>query len=517
MNNPLRTTFNFLSLTLLVLIAVSGPLTAAETNARSKARLSITAKQLQTHIEILADDTFEGREAGSRGGQAAAVYLVKQFQQIGLAGGAEEGKFYQTFAKNSRNILALLPGSDPKLKDEVIVVGAHYDHVGYGKRNNSYGPLGYIHNGADDNASGVAGLLELAEALKQLPSAPKRTILIALWDGEEQGMHGSKHWVKEPTVPLKQVKFMINVDMIGRLRENQLEIIGTRTSRGLRKWLSEQNSAAQLNFKFLWALKADSDHHTFFKQQIPVLMLHTGLHDNYHRPSDDADKINSAGLEQISRYLFTLTMDLSNRDQVTAFREQSAQESKKDRKRFEAALDTPRPRLGVSWTDHDSESGAIIVSRVRYKSPADTAGLKVQDRLLRFNGQAITDDGHFIKLVSEVSRQAAITITREGEEEPLTLPVTFPDQASPLGMIWRSDPAEPESVTLIHVAEDSPAEEAGLQVGDRLLQLGDHSVRESSELEIFLQSVSQDLQVQYERKGQIKKLQITVPPKKKAG
>ena len=502
---------------LLLLLSVSLPLAAAETNARSKARLSITAKQLQTHVEILADDTFEGRAAGSRGGQAAAVYLVKQFQQIGLAGGAEEGKFYQTFAKNSRNILALVPGSDPKLKDEVIVLGAHYDHVGYGKRNNSYGPLGYIHNGADDNASGVAGLLELAEALKQLPNTPKRTILIALWDGEEQGMHGSKHWVKEPTVPLKQVKFMINVDMIGRLRENQMEIIGSRTSRGLRKWLSEQNSEAQLKFKFLWALKADSDHHSFFKQQIPVLMLHTGLHDNYHRPSDDADKINSAGLEQISRYLFTLTMDLSNRDQVTAFREQSTKESKKDRRRFEADLDTPRPRLGVSWTDHDSDSGAIIVSRVRYKSPADTAGLKAQDRLLKFNGQVITDDGHFIKLVSEVSRQAAITISREGEEEALTLPVTFPDQALPLGMIWRSDPAEPESVTLVHVAEDSPAAQAGLQVGDRLLQLGDHPVRESSELETFLQTVSQDLAVEYERQGQIKKLQITVPSKKKAG
>lgn len=503
--------------TLLLLLSVSLPLTAAETNARSKARLSITAKQLQTHVEILADDTFEGREAGSRGGQAAAVYLVKQFQKIGATGGAEEGKFYQPFAENSRNILALVPGTDPKLKDEVIVVGAHYDHVGYGKRNNSYGPLGYIHNGADDNASGVAGLLELAEALKQLPGGPKRTVLIALWDGEEQGMHGSKHWVKHPTVPLKQVKFMINVDMIGRLRKNQLEIIGSRTSSGLRKWLSERNSEAKLTFNFLWALKADSDHHTFFKQQIPVLMLHTGLHDNYHRPSDDADKINDAGLEQISRFLFTLTMDLANRKQVPLFREASTKESKKDRKRFEATLDTPRPRLGVSWTDHDSESGAIIVSRVRYKSPADTAGLKVQDRLLKFNGQDIGSDDQLIKLVSKVSRQATITIGREGEDKPLTLPVNFPDQASPLGMIWRSDPAEPESVTLVHVAEDSPAAQAGLQVGDRLLQLGDHPVRDGSELETFLQGVSQDLTVQYERLGQIKQLEVTVAPKKKAG
>jgi len=502
---------------LLLLFGSSLPVAAAETKTLSKALLSITAEHLQTHVEILADDTFEGREAGSRGGQAAAGYLVKQFQELGLTGGAKDGKFYQPFADNSRNVLARIPGSDPTLKDEVILVGAHYDHVGYGKRNNSYGPLGYIHNGADDNASGVAGLLELAEALLQLPVAPKRTVLIALWDGEEQGMYGSKHWVKNPTVPLKQVKFMINVDMIGRLRKNQLELIGSRTSTGLRKWVSQQNDQAQLNFNFPWTLKADSDHHTFFTQKIPVLMLHTGLHDNYHRPSDDADKINQAGLEQISRFLFTLTMDLATRKQVPRFREESTKESNKDRKRFETALDTPRPRLGVSWTDHDEESGAIIISRVSYKSPADAAGLKHQDRILKFNGQAIESDDQLVKLVSEVSRQATITVARKGEEKPLTLPVMFPDQASRLGMIWRSDPAEPESVTLVHVAKDSPAAKAGLQTGDRLMQLGNHPVRDNDKLEAFLRSVSEDLTVQYERKGQIKQLTVTVPPKNKAG
>src|SRR5690606_3687721 len=120
-----------------------------------------------------ADDTFEGREAGSRGGHAAAGYIVRQLQRYGVQGGGEDGGYFQNFGAGYRNILAVIPGSDPQLRRQAVVVGAHYDHVGYGTPQNSYGPTGYIHNGADDNASGVAGLLEVIEAFTLLPSAPR--------------------------------------------------------------------------------------------------------------------------------------------------------------------------------------------------------------------------------------------------------------------------------------------------------------------------------------------------------
>ena len=500
---------SFLILALLILSG--GLLSAAETTAHSTARLSIREKQLQKYIDVLADDTFEGRAAGSRGGRAAAGYLVQQLQRLKLAGGATDGKYYQPFGENSRNLLAILPGSDPTLKNEVILLGAHYDHVGYGKRTNSYGPLGYIHNGADDNASGVAGLLAVAEAITQLPQAPKRTILLAFWDGEEQGMLGSKHWVANPTVPLKQVKFMVNVDMIGRLRENKMDIVGTRSSQGLRQWMSEQNQSSGLRFNFVWELKPNSDHYVFFQKKIPMMMLHTGLHDNYHRPSDDPETINRAGLQQVSRMLFTITLDLANREQNWAYRQQAESESKEERKQFETPLTTPQPRLGVSWIDHDPQSGAIILSRVRYKSSAAAAGLQKEDRLLKFSGQAIRNDRHFFELVAQAPRKTTITVDRDGSPEPLTLPVNFPDQPSQLGLLWRSDPAEPKSVTLVYVAADSPADQAGLQVGDRLLRLGKHAVRGPEALEKFIQTIANSVSARYEREGQIKEVQIQLP------
>src|SRR5581483_3518130 len=137
-----------------------------------------------------------------RGGHAAAVYLAQQFEKYKLAGGASPTSYFQVFSNQYRNLLGLLEGSDPTLREQVIVVSAHYDHVGYGNSQNSYGPIGFIHNGADDNASGDAGLLELVEAFTKLEQRPKRTILFAMWDGEEGGLLGSKHWVANPTLPL---------------------------------------------------------------------------------------------------------------------------------------------------------------------------------------------------------------------------------------------------------------------------------------------------------------------------
>ena len=190
---------------LALVCCLPGPL-FAENLSLAAALDSITRSELQRHIEVLADDTFEGREAGARGGQAAAGYIARLLQQCELKPGGDRGSYYQAFNSSCRNILASMEGSDPQLGQEVIVVGAHYDHVGYGTQRNSYGPWGYIHNGADDNASGVAGLLELAQALSHLPQRPRRTILLAFWDGEEKGLLGSKHWVQTPTISLSRLK-----------------------------------------------------------------------------------------------------------------------------------------------------------------------------------------------------------------------------------------------------------------------------------------------------------------------
>ena len=298
----------------------------AENHALAKALESITRDELRKHVDVLADDTFEGRESGARGGHAAAGYVVKQLQDLKLTPAGERGSYYQAFAGNSRNILAVIEGSDPQLKQEVVAIGAHYDHVGYGTQRNSYGPWGYIHNGADDNASGVAGLLEFAQALNELPQRPRRTILLAFWDGEEKGLLGSKHWVASPTVPLSRLKCFINIDMIGRLTNRRVEVYGTRSAAGLRQLVSHANST-QLDLDLTWKIKDDSDHWPFFNRGVPVLMLHTGLHKDYHRPSDDAERINQAGLEEVSRLICETVLALANAERLGQFRPESRRET----------------------------------------------------------------------------------------------------------------------------------------------------------------------------------------------
>ena len=224
---------HFCAVLALVIVTLSSLLCeTARAELSSRSRLNnavsvISSVDLKSHVDALADDTFEGRAAGTRGGRAAAGYLRRHLASLGLEGGGEDGRFAQPFRNGCQNLLGIIPGSDPILKDEFIVIGAHYDHVGYGSRSNSYGPTGYIHNGADDNASGTAALLELAEAFTVQPS--RRSILIAFWDAEEQGLWGSKHFISNPTIPIENIKLALNMDMVGRLRDNKLTIYGTRT------------------------------------------------------------------------------------------------------------------------------------------------------------------------------------------------------------------------------------------------------------------------------------------------
>jgi acetylornithine deacetylase/succinyl-diaminopimelate desuccinylase-like protein len=259
----------------LLALVFSGWARSAELAALRTAASAITSDKLKQHVDVLADDSFEGREAGSRGGYAAAGYLVKQLQNRSLKPAGEDGTFFQTFGRGYRNVLALLEGSDPDLKKEIILVGGHYDHVGYGSRSNSYGPWGYIHNGADDNASGISGLLQTIDGLMAMQPAPRRSVLFAFFDGEEKGLLGSKQWIAYPTVTDGRVVFMINIDMIGRMKDERMEVYGTRSGRGLRRLLSESNQLTSLKLDFTWEMKENSDHYPFYAQRIPTLMMHT--------------------------------------------------------------------------------------------------------------------------------------------------------------------------------------------------------------------------------------------------
>lgn len=364
---------------------------------------SITASELQEHVDTLADDVFEGRGVGTRGGRAAAQYIVGQLRKSTLQPAGTTNDYFQPCDRGGRNILALLPGSDSQLKDEYIVVGAHYDHVADGRMGHANGPIGYIHNGADDNASGCSALLETIEALSDVKVAPRRTVLFAFWDGEEMGMLGSYRWIKSGSIAPSAIRLAINIDMIGRMREGRLEVDGTRSGYGLRRFLSRNDNPA-IWLDFSWELSANSDHWPFVERQIPVVLLHTGLHEDYHRPSDDAEKINRMGLEAATRYLLDIVVAAADADTLPVYRPARRYESlaaQKSRNRRDAAVargewpGAKPPRLGISWRTDEAEPGSVYLTFVAANSPAAKGGLVAGDRIYAVNGQSFADEGDF--------------------------------------------------------------------------------------------------------------------------
>lgn len=285
----------------------------------------------------------------------------------------------------ARNVVGRLPGSDPALASEIVVIGAHYDHVGLGNHG-SLDPRagGEIHNGADDNASGTAGMLELAQAFTQAGARPRRTMLFMGFSGEERGLLGSEHFVKHApvSVPMDKVVGMINLDMIGRLRPGSLEVGGVGTSPGFRELAERASKAQGLEAKFDPSGYGPSDHASFYGAKVPVLFFFTGLHDDYHRPGDDADKIEHDGAAKVARAAFLCAESIANGDARPAYVEVAPQARGGNRN---------RPRLGV-MLDTARTSGGVALQQVVDGGPAAAAGLRAGDVIVTF-GEVNVDKG----------------------------------------------------------------------------------------------------------------------------
>jgi len=432
MTKPARTISAGMLLAML-LAGAYAPARAAE--RMSAAHASIQADDASRHIHALADDSFEGREGGSRGGRAAGAYIVAALEKLAVEPAGDQGTFFQNFG-GMRNILALIPGSDPAVEKELVVVGAHYDHVGYGNVNNSYGPTGYIHNGADDNASGVAGLLEIAEAIGHLPGRPRRPILIAFWDGEEKGLLGSYHFlrVRPAAIASSSIVFSVNLDMIGRLRGERVEVYGARTAEGLRGTCLAANTGANLELVYDWEITDDSDHYPFIAAKIPTVMFHTGLHDQYHRPSDDTHLVNYPGIEPVARLTLDFVTAIADDPQPPrAFRPQCRSESPATRRGLEAPATEmvttgTRPRWGVGTRSDPGEPQAPVVVRVSAGSPMARAGVALGDRVMAIDGVPLVDQQDMLTRLAAAGDRVEIDVDRKGRRMRLEASVT---QAGP--------------------------------------------------------------------------------------
>lgn len=284
--------------------------------------------------------------------------------------------------RQTANVVGLLEGSDPTLKEEIIIVGAHYDHLGRGG-DHSLAPhrAGEVHNGADDNASGVAGILELAQALAAARASLRRSILFIAFSAEEMGLLGSAHYVKHPVLPLERTIAMLNFDMIGRLRESGVIVSGVGTSPFWRTALERANESARLTLRFREDGVGPSDHTSFYLRDIPVLHFFTGVHDDYHKPSDDAEKINAEGTERIVSLAYHLLRDLDGHPTRPAFVRVRGEPRETVATGFRVYVGT--------IPDYAESVEGVKIAGVRPGSPAERAGMRAGDVIVRVGGREI--------------------------------------------------------------------------------------------------------------------------------
>ncbi|MDG2148010.1 MAG: M28 family peptidase [Planctomycetota bacterium] len=391
----------------------------------------ILAEDIQEHVDILSSDLFEGRGAGTRGERRAAGYIVSVLEEIeGLEPAGDDGTWFQEFPvpakmvmdevefEVGRNVLAMLPGSDPELASEVIVMGAHYDHVGpRGLHGGSLGGIGEIHNGADDNASGSSLLLEVAAALAT-SERPRRSVMFQWYSAEELGLVGSKHWVAHPTVELERVMAMLNFDMVGRLTGSTLLVGGTGSSPELESMIEASRGFQGLDYVIDPPGNAPSDNSSFYEAGIPVLFLFTGVHADYHRATDDADKLNALGVERIARLGRLLIRQLDEREASLTFRDAPGM----------ANYWVPSVEYGFSFDPLGPESEGQGVAELVVLTPDSPAGrsrdhegrgLREGDVLMRVDGEIPGDFATFqesLRITDDERSARTFEFLRDGGE-----------------------------------------------------------------------------------------------------
>ena len=374
---------------------------------------------IKEDVTFLADDALKGRETGTEGERMAADYIAKRFKELELTPKGTDG-FFQDFSFKpsndphretefvtstdssitGRNVIAFLDNE----AQNTIVIGAHYDHLGYGGQGSLHRGEEAIHNGADDNASGVSIVLDLASKLKNANT--NNNYLFMAFSGEELGLLGSNYFVKNPTIDADKMNYMINLDMVGRLKaDSTLAVHGVGTSPILKQVVKSSNDY----FKLIESESGvgPSDHTSFYLNDVPVLFFFTGQHEDYHKPGDDSEKLNYKGMELISDYIFNIITDLDDNGKL-AFRKTKDQ-----------SQDTPRFKVGLGVIpDYLYDGKGMRIDGVSEDKPAIKAGLQKGDIVLKIGDSTIVDIYGYMRALSifDTGDKTKVVVERDGKE-----------------------------------------------------------------------------------------------------
>lgn len=383
---------------------------------------------MKEDVYFLADDSQEGRETGSEAEKTSANYLAERFKNMGLVPKGSDGYLqpftfkpktnphaevtYNTNKEDSTitglNVIAYINNN----AENTVIIGAHYDHLGFGSEGSLYRGEGIeIHNGADDNASGVAVMMNLAKRLKG--KNINNNYLFISFSGEEMGLLGSNYFVKNPTIDTKKVNYMINMDMVGRLKEDKsLAIYGVGTSPKFSQTLFANNS----DFKLIEKKSGigPSDHTSFYLADIPVLHFFTGQHEDYHKPTDDAEKLNYEGMDAISTYMFDIITDLDNEGRLVFRKTKNESEEAPDFK----------VTLGVI-PDYLYDDKGMRIDGVSEERPAQRAGMIKGDVVIKVGEYEVTDMMSYMKSLSKFEKGQKTVVIVERNGAPLELEVTW--------------------------------------------------------------------------------------------
>lgn len=388
----------------------------------------ISESNLKNHISYLASDKLNGRGTSSEDEKKAADYLAKEFKKAGLLPGNKDSYLFEFKFKKSLNPHDTSTANVPERKGInvigfldnkaplTIVIGAHYDHLGLGHDKNSLdaNPDGKIHNGADDNASGTAGVLELANYFSSNKKTEKYNFLFMCFSGEELGLLGSKKWCESPSYPLDKINYMVNMDMIGRLNDStqKLIIYGVGTSP---VWVPIIDSMkTSLSIKKDSAGIGPSDQTSFYLKNIPVLHFFTGQHSDYHKPDDDADKINYKGEVRVLEYIVRMIENTEKMDKLAFLKTKNPDTGKGGFK----------VTMGI-MPDYTFEGKGLKVDGVSDGKPAAKARILKGDLIIQLGEFPINSVQDYMKALGNFKKGDTTKVKVNREGKVVELDVTF--------------------------------------------------------------------------------------------